>query len=58
MGINKDQVVLFLKTYYLPDEGGFSALPGFKSAPDPTCLGIRALAELGTLQRPLESTIQ
>jgi hypothetical protein len=57
-GINKDQVVLFLKTFYLPEEGGFAAIQGFKSAPDPTCLGIRGLAELGTLKRPVENPMK
>jgi prenyltransferase beta subunit len=57
-GINKDQVVQFLKTFYLPEEGGFAAIQGFKSAPDPTCLGIRGLAELEILKRPVEKPLK
>jgi hypothetical protein len=51
-------VVQFLKTFYLPEEGGFAAIQGFKSAPDPTCLGIRGLAELGILKRPVEKPLK
>jgi hypothetical protein len=56
--LNKEKVVKFIKTFYLPDEGGFAAVQGFKSAPDPTCLGIRGLAELGILKRPNESPLK
>jgi prenyltransferase beta subunit len=51
---SKEKVVQFLRTFYVPEDGAFAALPGFKSAPDPTCLGIRGLAELGLLKRPVE----
>jgi prenyltransferase beta subunit len=56
--LNKEKVELFIKTFYLPDEGGFTAIQGFKAAPDPTCLGIRGLAELGLLKRPIESPLK
>ena len=56
--VNKETVAKFLKTFYVPEEGAFGALPGFKSAPDPTTLGIRGLVELGMLKRPDEIPVK
>jgi prenyltransferase beta subunit len=56
--VNKEKVVLFLKTFYVPDDGGFAAIEGFNSAPDPTCMAMRSLAELGLLKRPVENPIK
>jgi len=58
MVLNKEKVVLFLKTFYVPEDGAFAAIQGFKSAPDSTRLGIRGLAELGLLKRPIESPLK
>jgi prenyltransferase beta subunit len=55
--VNKEKVVLFLKTFYVSDNGGFAAIEGFDSAPDPTCTAMRSLVELGMLKRPVEKPI-
>ncbi len=57
-GVDKEKVVLFLKTFYLPEDGGFAAIEGFDSAPDPTCMAMRSLAELGIVKRPVERKLK
>lgn len=52
--INKDKAVAFIKSFYIPVNGGFGPIHGYGSAPDPTYFGIRDLAELGVLKSPAE----
>jgi hypothetical protein len=52
--INKKGAVEFIKSFYIPVNGGFGPIHGYGSAPDPTYFGIRGLAELGILKRPVE----
>lgn len=56
--VDKEKVVLFLKTFYVPDDGGFAPIEGFDSSPDPTCMAMRSLAELGLVKRPVESPLK
>ena len=56
--INKNKVVAFIKSFYIPENGGFGPIHGYGSAPDPTYYGIRCLAELGVLKRPAESQVK
>jgi prenyltransferase beta subunit len=53
--INKDGAVTFIKSFYIPVNGGFGPIHGYGSAPDPTYFGIQGLAELGVLKRPAET---
>ncbi len=55
--INKDGVVKFIKSFYIPVNGGFGPIHGYGSAPDPTYFGIRGLAELGVLKRPQQTQL-
>lgn len=57
-GLDKQKITLFLKKFYVPEDGAFAAIEGFKTAPDPTCLGVRGLVELGVLKRPVESQLK
>lgn len=52
---NKNGAVTFIKSFYIPVNGGFGPIHGYGSAPDPTYFGIQGLAELGILKRPLEA---
>jgi hypothetical protein len=52
--INTKGAVAFIKSFYIPVNGGFGPIHGYGSAPDPTYFGIRGLAELGILKRPVE----
>jgi prenyltransferase beta subunit len=50
--IKKDGAVAFIKSFYIPVNGGFGPIHGYGTAPDPTFFGIKGLAELGVLKRP------
>lgn len=50
--INKNRVVSFAKTFYIPINGGFGPIHGYGSAPDPTYFALRGLAEIGVLKNP------
>ncbi len=50
--INKERAVAFIKSFYIPINGGFGPIHGYGSAPDPTYFGIQGLAELGVLKKP------
>ncbi|HEX9021748.1 MAG TPA: prenyltransferase/squalene oxidase repeat-containing protein, partial [Nitrospirota bacterium] len=52
--IRKSGAIAFIKSFYIPVNGGFGPIHGYGSAPDPTYFGIKALAELGVLKRPAE----
>jgi prenyltransferase beta subunit len=52
--LNKNKVVEFIKSFYIPVNGGFGPIHGYGSAPDPTYFGIRSLAEIGVLKMPAE----
>jgi prenyltransferase beta subunit len=56
--INKDGVVKFIKSFYIPVNGGFGPIHGYGSAPDPTYFGIQGLAELGVLKIPQETQLK
>jgi prenyltransferase beta subunit len=56
--INKNSVVEFIKSFYIPVNGGFGPIHGYGSAPDPTYFGIRSLAEIGILKAPTESSLK
>ncbi len=56
--INKDGAVMFIKSFYIPVNGGFGPIHGYGSAPDPTFFGIQCLAELGVLKTPTESRLK
>jgi prenyltransferase beta subunit len=55
--IRKNGAVAFIKSFYIPLNGGFGPIHGYGSAPDPTFFGIQALAELGVLKKPPESRL-
>lgn len=56
--INKEGAVAFMKSFYIPVNGGFGPLHGYGSAPDPTYYGIQGLAEAGILKKPLETRLK
>lgn len=56
--INKAGVIEFVKSFYIPVNGGFGPIHGYGTAPDPTYYGIQTLAELGTLKMPAESKLK
>jgi prenyltransferase beta subunit len=56
--INKERVVEFIKSFYIPVNGGFGPIHGYGSAPDPTYFGLQGLAEVGVLKRPLETRLK
>jgi prenyltransferase beta subunit len=55
--IKKNGAVAFIKSFYIPFNGGFGPIHGYGSAPDPTFFGIQALAELGVLRMPSENRL-
>ncbi len=55
--IRKSGAVAFIKSFYIPANGGFGPIHGYGTAPDPTFFGIKALAELGVLKTPAESRL-
>jgi hypothetical protein len=57
-GINKDMVVSFIRSFYIPETGGFSPMLGYGSAPHPTYWGVMCLAELGVLKGPIEGRVK
>ncbi len=56
--INKEGVVKFIKSFYIPVNGGFGPIHRYGSSPDPTYLGIRGLAEIGVLKTPTENPLK
>jgi prenyltransferase beta subunit len=56
--IKKEGVITFIKSFYIPVNGGFGPIHGYGSAPDPTYFGIRGLAEIGILKTPAESSLK
>lgn len=56
--INKERAVSFIKSFYIPVNGGFGPIHGYGTAPDPTYFGIQGLAELGVLKRPEETPLK
>ncbi|HEX9020974.1 MAG TPA: hypothetical protein VF903_06915, partial [Nitrospirota bacterium] len=54
----KDGAITFVKSFYIPVNGGFGPIHGYGTAPDPTFYGIQCLAELGVLKRPAESRLK
>jgi prenyltransferase beta subunit len=56
--INKDGVVKFIKTFYIPVNGGFGPIHGYGTAPDSTYFGIQGLAEMGILKKPEETQLR
>jgi prenyltransferase beta subunit len=56
--INKDRVVSFIKSFYIPVNGGFGPIHGYGSAPDPTYFGLQGLAEVGVFKKPLQTPLQ
>lgn len=56
--INKNKVVAFIKSFYIPENGGFGPIHGYGSAPDPTYFGILGLSELGMLKKPIENRLK
>lgn len=56
--IKKDGAVAFIKSFYIPFNGGFGPIHGYGTAPDPTYFGIQGLAELGVLKRPVETQLK
>jgi prenyltransferase beta subunit len=56
--INKERVVEFIKSFYIPVNGGFGPIHGYGSAPDPTYFGLQGLAEAGVLKKPLETRLK
>jgi prenyltransferase beta subunit len=55
--INRSGAVAFIKSFYIPVNGGFGPIRGYGSAPDPTYFGIKGLAELGVLKKPQETQV-
>jgi len=53
--IRKEGAIVFIKSFYIPVNGGFGPIHGYGTAPDPTYFGIRGLAELGVLKEPMEN---
>jgi len=51
--ISKRNAVAFIKSFYIPVNGGFGPIHGYGSAPDPTYFGLQGLVELGVLKRSL-----
>jgi prenyltransferase beta subunit len=56
--INKKGAVEFIKSFYIPVNGGFGPIHGYGTAPDPTYFGIRSVAELGVLKEPLANRLK
>ncbi len=56
--IRKNGAVAFIKSFYIPLNGGFGPIHGYGTAPDPTFFGIKTLAELGVLKKPVESSLK
>lgn len=56
--IRKSGAVAFIKSFYIPVNGGFGPIHGYGSAPDPTFFGIKALAEMSVLKKPAEISLK
>ncbi len=48
----------FIRSFYIPQNGGFGSIHGYGSAPDPTYFGILGLSELGVLKRPVKKSFK